>query len=288
VADEILIRHYTGDDRAGVRDLLLRTFGESRGFDHFESGNPAGAPIRVVAKIGGRVVGFNSWNPWLIPSSREPLLVYQSGASAVGEETRGRGVFAKLLAIGEATAKERGVRYFIGFPNPASLGSFLRAGWELIGHLNLRLLATLPVGTGMEKSSSTIRGSGIFIDFLRWRYGAGGVNVLRGRATGGKEYSIIYRSRKKNGIHLNTIMDVIGENGERDFSVLTNGRMLRLPAPGLVFTRINENMAGCLPWTCRVPRSWETPIIIRSVSSDPILEENIRKASICYGDIDAA
>lgn len=86
--------------------------------------------IRLVALEGDRVVGFQSFFYWPMAIAQQSYRCYQSGNSLVHEDHRGKGVFGKLLKAGDLALEEKSADLLIGFPVNASLGSFVRAGWN--------------------------------------------------------------------------------------------------------------------------------------------------------------
>jgi hypothetical protein len=135
VKDDFVIRRYEASDRDALLRLLSVVYPEvtsQAAFSWRFEQNPAGVPILVVAEDKTGLIGFNSWMPWPIRWNGRDLRAWQSGESAVHPSARGRGVFGKLLKLGaEVGAAEDGDLFF-GFPNRASLGSFIRAEWTLV------------------------------------------------------------------------------------------------------------------------------------------------------------
>ncbi len=285
--DRIDIRPYSAADREGVRSLLLETFGRASGFDFFEIGNPLGEPIRVVASAGGKIVGFNSWNPWLIPTADGPKLVFQSGASAVAKSVRGRGIFGNLLRAGEVIAEERKVGYFIGFPNPSSIMSLLRLGWVQISSMPLRVLIRvrlrnrplLPDPQGCTTYPDIDR-------FLRWRYAKNDALSLRVQDSGKEYVTVFFRKISYGVVPLIKILDVLLPDGTRKIGRISSiaGKISGSP---LILIRLNYHPTMTCSRFVIVPRSWETPVMIKRISaiSDDV-GRSLKSALFCYGDID--
>lgn len=282
--DRIRYREYEPDDRSGVRDLLLRTYGDTQSFDRFEHGNPLGEPLRVVAEADGRIVGFNHWNPWRIPSVEGEIVVHQSGASAVDPAMRGQGVFAKLLVEGEAAAERHGVSFFLGFPNPASFNSFLRAGWEHVASLDLRISLRPALGRSGAHREPEEEG---LEPFWSWRYRAADVRRDVVRGGGGEPRYLFYRQDRIFGIPALRVLDVLTRSGSRPVAELPR-LAAKLAGPRLVFYRTSGNASLSGPLSPTVPRSWSTPAILKRIHGDEAAARRLRNAVYLYGDIDAA
>jgi hypothetical protein len=280
----VLVRPYEAADRRAVRELLQRTFGDSLGFDRFESGNPLGEMLAVVATLNDRVVGFNQWRPWRVPGPRD-IVAFQSGSSVIANECRGAGVFGRLLAEGEAIARARGAAFFLGFPNGASLGSFLRAGWSCVGTLDLRCALIPSFGAG-KQAVLTAREAGMSgaLGFHMWRYDAAEVES-RSFKTGGAERIVFFRKTRAIGVPAIKLLDVLTPQGDRP-SDLLRGVARALPGVRLVTFRVNRGISGAphVP----IPRAWKTPVVIKRLEGHAEDEQVLARSTFMYGDIDAA
>ena len=267
----LVVRPYRATDREALRALLVKTFGSSEVFDRFEVGNPLGTPVRAVAELDGVVVGLNQWVPWLLWTSTGIVRGYQSGASAVDESARGKGVFGKLLLEGERIARAEGVEFFFGFPNPASYSGFIKAGWMLQSRMPLRIFPVPTTGSPFGRKSSigdpqtaeprpavdSGELSGLLPRFLSFRYGLGDIESRRFKGGG----VVYFRRRKVRGATLVQLLDVLVD-GRRDFSRgFAALRALPLLAP--VVYRSTDNCA--VPFTATIPRKWSTPLVIKSL-----------------------
>lgn len=280
----IQYRMYSPEDRDGVRHLLMRTFGNCMGFDRYEDGNPLGDPIRVVAEIDGAVVGFNHWIPWRIPTPSGGYVVFQSGASAVGTEARGKGVFASLLAAGEDAARERGVSAFFGCPNPASFSSFVRAGWSHIA--TIRLTAVLRPALRRERHTSRIPRGGAN-EFADWRYQHAGIEytVVPNQRYG--PLAAYFREGSAFGVPVLKLVDVLDDEGRRHADVV--GAVAgALPGPGIVLLRATDHPAIRRSVAVAIPRAWNTPVIVKPISANASELRLLEGTLLLYGDIDAA
>lgn len=135
MSDSMVVRRYREDDRGSVVRLLQEVYpwvSSPEAFSWRFELNPAGTPILVVAEDETGIIGLNSWMPWPVTLGGRDLRAWQSGESAVHPNARGRGVFGKLLREGAAIGAAEGGDLFFGFPNQASIGSFLRAEWKLL------------------------------------------------------------------------------------------------------------------------------------------------------------
>ena len=273
----IVVRPYAENDRAGVRALLAATFGDSLGFDRFERGNPLGEPIRVIAAADNRIVGFNQWQPWLIHGA-EVVSTFQSGASAVDASTRGHGVFARLLAEGEAQAAQRRVGFFIGFPNPASLNSFVRAGWKVVQNLDLR--CTLVPAFGPAVSGNQALSS--LPAFQQWRYRAAGVEAA---LVGTEKRIAIFRRVRELGLPALKLLDVLTAEGKRPEDV-HRGLAAALPGGRIITLRSSRPLSDAFSF--KVPRRWKTPFIVRRITGSTAEEATLARCNLFYGDIDAS
>lgn len=288
MADDLILRSYEPQDRDAVRGLLREAFGSADGFDRFEEDNPLGPPLRVVAEVGGRVVGFNHWNPWMVPTEDAEIPTFQSGASVVHRSMRGRGVFAKLLAKGEELALKRGVSVFLGFPNPASFDSFIRAGWDHIADMPLRVHLTPARGRGTtdaeldDDQRPAHRNA-----FWSWRYSRAGVEHRQVPGREGEPRDVYYRRMMLHGMPILKLMDVLTPAGRRrpeDFLAVSP----HVPGPRLVLLRCSPDPRLRSLLLPRVPRSWSTPVVAKILSGDPDCLPRLRRACFVYGDIDAA
>jgi GNAT superfamily N-acetyltransferase len=243
------VRSYAPDAREGVRALLRETFGSCAVFDRVVDGNPLGEPVAVVAAHDGRVVGFNTWNPWIVHGPRGPVVAYQSGASAVSDTMRGQGIFGKLLRLGEEVARGRGVAALFGFPNPASLPGFLKVGWEQPSVLRLFVspLPSLGVGPLGLRSPAPSKPANDAASFVAWRYARAGVTPRALRLPDGRVVTVYARRERKRGATLNKLLDVVDGAGRR---VLTGLGPLaaRLPGPGLTILRAGAAPGAMPPW----------------------------------------
>ncbi len=288
----MLVRPYQRTDIEPVRKLLTRTFGTSEIFDRFAVGNPLGefvAVVAVSAEAEGTIVGFNIWNPWLVQTSAGPVIAYQSGASAVDESMRGRGVFGQLLRAGESVARGRGVEMLFGFPNPASLPAFVKGGWDHA--LSLRIFVSpLPsIGLGCQTSAAPTADvtTSMAARFVAWRYARAGVTGHRAELRDGRTVTLYARTERRMGARVNKLLDVVDHTGQRVTDTL-GAIGARLPGPGVNILRAVTPPPGLPPWL-HVRRNWETPLILKrlidGVGPDYAA---FRNASYWYGDIDAS
>ena len=274
MSSTVHVRPYVADDRGGVRALVRDTFGVTTNFDRYETGNPLGQPLRVVAVRGDQVVGFNQWNAWLVHTAEGPVTAYQSGTSAVAVSCRGQGVFARLLAEGTRVAHTIGVPMFIGFPNPASHRSFLKDGWTHIKSLSLYVSALPAARIARGNVAVTVESP-----FARWRYRT---QEIRCDQVGRRA---AYHVREvRHGVPVVRLLDVLSEVGERLWGQL--GRTaLRVSGPALVYTRATRRPS---PTMLRVARKWETPLIVKRIEGDARTLALVESADYLFGDIDAA
>lgn len=279
VAEPLIVRAFEPGDEEGTRTLLTKVFGDAGALVRFATGNPLGEPLRVVATLGGAVVGFNTWNAWRIHSDRPLPVVYQSGGSAVDPDTRGQGVFAKLLKKGTELGTERGIPFFVGFPNPASFKSFLRDGWLHAGSMQLRVATVPALGRAGQLAAATSTG------FAAWRYQQTSAESATVETRTGR-YQVYYTRKKRLGVPVLKLLDVLRDDGTRDLSALLEV-CRRLPGPGPVLLRTTDDaVPGLRAFT--IPRDWSTPVILKRL---PAGDEGLMPALIAspfmYGDIDA-
>ncbi len=132
-ADEALLaqaaalhaRRYGGTVEARRAEFRRRFSGAAAGRGSFA----------VVAILSGRVVGTQTYTEWPYEAEGRRFLVVQSGLTFVEEEARGRGVFSRMLAVGEEGLRRRGVDAVVGYPTPMSLPGFVKDGWTELGAL---------------------------------------------------------------------------------------------------------------------------------------------------------
>ena len=249
-------------------------FGTANTFDRFEEGNPAGPPIRMVGELDGRIVGFNQWLAWELPGLALGT-VYQSGASAVHPDARGLGLFGKLLTAGEAVASELQVGCFIGFPNPASTPAFLKHGWEIVTSLSLQV--ALAPGTAIAPLSDGLPDT--VEAFPRWRYGLGGVSSVQLRAGGGRMVVRGVRTRPR----VYRMLDVVDSLGRRELARLATASAA-LPIGSIGIARFPGS--GWRRGFVTIPRSWETPVIVKAITAPSSSATMFAEFDFMYGDID--
>ncbi len=85
--------------------------------------------IRVVAKEGNKIAGFQSFFYWPYSYEGKEYCSYQSGNSLVHPDYRGKGIFQKLLNAIEEKRSKYGIDFLVGFPVEDSYKSFIRNGW---------------------------------------------------------------------------------------------------------------------------------------------------------------
>lgn len=86
--------------------------------------------VRLAALDGKKVVGFQSFFYWPVQHDGRHVNAYQSGNSLVHPDYRGMRIFGRLLKYGDEVLDEKEAELLIGFPVDASLGSFVRKGWN--------------------------------------------------------------------------------------------------------------------------------------------------------------
>lgn len=91
--------------------------------------------IRIVAKEGDTIIGFQSFFFWPYLYQGKEINAYQSGNSLVHPEHRGKGIFQKLLGYLDLHREQLKIDVLIGFPIDASVGSLLRNKWLNIFNL---------------------------------------------------------------------------------------------------------------------------------------------------------
>lgn len=285
---DIDVRPYSVADREPVRALMLDAFGSAHVFDQFDGGNPLGEPVSVVAVHAGCVVGFNTWNPWIIHAPHGPVVAYQSGASAVASSMRGQGIFGKLLRLGEDEARRRDISILFGFPNPASLPGFMKASWEERGRLRLYASPVPSVGIGPFALPSASHHAALApapataAAFIAWRFGRAGVVGRRLRLRDGRDVTVYARTDRRRGAAINKLLDVVDTDGRRVDDGL-GALAARLPGPGLTMLRATAPPGAFPPWP-HLRREWDTPVIVKRLRSD----DPLAGAVYWYGDIDAS
>lgn len=91
--------------------------------------------IRIVAKEGDTIIGFQSFFFWPYLYEGREINAYQSGNSLVHPDHRGKGIFQKLLSYLDQHREQLKIDVLIGFPIDASVGSLLRNKWLNIFNL---------------------------------------------------------------------------------------------------------------------------------------------------------
>ena len=91
-----------------------------------------GRAVAMVAVVDGDAAALECLVAWPLRAGGRELRSLQSCRSLVGARARGKGVFGALLEAAMKASAERGVDLLFGFPNPSSLGSFVRSGWTQV------------------------------------------------------------------------------------------------------------------------------------------------------------
>ncbi len=114
----------------------------------------------VVARQGENVVGMQSYMYWPYSYGSETFYSVQSGMTLVDGHYRGRGVFSRMLAVGNQVLKNAGVAFVMGFPGQMSFQGFLKDEWSHVAtHVSmvrpLRPFKTLASRIGLAEGSGT-------------------------------------------------------------------------------------------------------------------------------------
>jgi GNAT superfamily N-acetyltransferase len=88
--------------------------------------------IRIVARDGKKIVGFQSFFHWPYSYKNKNYNSYQSGNSLVHPDYRGKGIFQKLLNFIDDKKDELSIDFLMGFPVEESKNSFIRNKWNNI------------------------------------------------------------------------------------------------------------------------------------------------------------
>jgi GNAT superfamily N-acetyltransferase len=264
----VVMRAFAVEDRERVRSFLTRAIGGTTNFDRYETNNPLGPPVRVIAEREGRIVGFNQWNAWLVRTRYEPIVVYQSGTSAVDPDCRGQQIFARLLAAGTREAEKCGVTAFIGFPNPLSKGSLVRDGWVHVK--DLLLYVSLVPALGHRASPGELTG------FAQWRYND---EIVRARV----DDRVVLFVPERRKIRTLRVLDVF-RHEVRDYTHLA-ALVRALPGPAVAYFRSSAKPSALM---LHVRRRWDTPLLVKRICADATTLRAIHGATYVYGDIDAA
>lgn len=91
--------------------------------------------IRIVAKEGEKVIGFQSFFYWPYTQNGKLFNSYQSGNSLVHPDYRGKGIFQKLLNYLDDHHEALKIDFLVGFPINASIGSLIRNKWTNLFNL---------------------------------------------------------------------------------------------------------------------------------------------------------
>lgn len=91
--------------------------------------------IRIIAKEGTTIIGFQSFFYWPYLLNGTTINSYQSGNSLVHPDYRGKGIFQKLLNYLDVHKDKLGIDMLIGFPIDQSVGSLIRNKWLNIFNL---------------------------------------------------------------------------------------------------------------------------------------------------------
>lgn len=279
--DAPYFREYTHEDRDAVVALLQRTFQSAIGFTRFETGNPLGNGIRMAGFLGGRLIAFNHYIPWIIPSPNGPILTHQAAAAAVDAEVRGHGVYAKLLDAGEEVCRERGIGFLLGFPNPAAYNSYIRRGWQDIATMRLWVMRLPLVGLRKEPDSPLPGRS-----FQDWRRAAAGFESTTSHATGFDVMRLTYRRTTASGIPIVKIADVLAPAGNRVLAELP-GMALKVRGPAVALARCPASRGLPKRWFTEIPRRWNTPVVVKQLAGSKDEFAGLAQTAFMYGDIDA-
>lgn len=94
--------------------------------------NPFGDSIIACAEEDDKIVGCVAYGIqefWLKGKTIKGVLSFET---FVHPAYQGKGVFSKLIELGEETAKLKGIDLMLNFPNSNSLRGFLKGGWKSI------------------------------------------------------------------------------------------------------------------------------------------------------------
>lgn len=92
-------------------------------------GNPFGESILACASHKGELVGCVAYGMQEFVVNGQTLKGVLSFETFVDPNYQGQGIFSKLLNVAETEAIVRGVQVMLNFPNPNSLGGFLKKKW---------------------------------------------------------------------------------------------------------------------------------------------------------------
>ena len=160
--DGIQIGHYEDWMFDQVIDMIVAQYGRDRDNEarlfklFYESPFQRPNGIRLVAREGETVCGFQSYFFWPYMYRGQRLRTFQSGNSLVSPDYRGRRIFARLLNHLEETQDRPPIDFLVGFPVEMSYGSFIRNGWDNPFDLTwmVRLIRPLSIVKAHEPSDA--------------------------------------------------------------------------------------------------------------------------------------
>ncbi|MGV8947025.1 MAG: GNAT family N-acetyltransferase [Lutibacter sp.] len=94
--------------------------------------NPFGKSILVCAKEDDKIVGCVAYGIQLFTLEDKTIKGVLSFETFVHPAYQGKGIFSKLIKLGEETVKAQNTDIMLNFPNANSLKGFLNSGWKQI------------------------------------------------------------------------------------------------------------------------------------------------------------
>lgn len=143
MADGLVIRRATADDRPAVLRLLASTLGwlpdehHAAFFEWKHDRNPFGSSPSWVAidQDTGAVAGFRTFLRWEFECDGAVIRAVRAVDTATHPDYQGRGIFRDLTlrAVDELT--DEGVAFVFNTPNDQSRPGYQKMGWQIVGRL---------------------------------------------------------------------------------------------------------------------------------------------------------
>lgn len=146
--EALTFRRYQESDFPEYLSVFKSVYGKDLDPDFFRwkhLHNPAfdqSAFIYLAQNGEGRIIGANSFFPYILTYKGQTYRAVQSGDTMLLPGFRGKGIFQKILAFAAQDLRQNGYALIYGYANANSYPGFLKFGFADLGriHLHYRIL----------------------------------------------------------------------------------------------------------------------------------------------------